>query len=140
MASFVRVLVVDDYEPFRRFVCSMLGTKPEFQVIAEVADGLEAVTKSEELQPDLVILDIGLPNLNGIEAARQILNVLPECKILFVSQEFSSEVVREALSFGARGYIVEARAGSEFLLAVETVCQGKRFLGSGLSGEAYAAT
>ena len=136
MASLVRVLVVDDYEPFRRFVCSTLGAKPEFQVIAEAADGLEAVTKSEELRPDLVILDVGLPNLNGIEAARQILDVLPECKILFVSQESSSEVVREALSLGALGYIVKARAGSEFLLAVETVCQGNRFLGSGLSDEA----
>jgi DNA-binding NarL/FixJ family response regulator len=136
VASLVRVLVVDDYEPFRRFVCSTLAAKPEFQIIAEAADGLEAVTKSEELRPDLVILDVGLPNLNGIEAARQILDVLPECKILFVSQESSSEVVREALSLGALGYIVKARAGREFLLAVETVCQGNRFLGSGLSGEA----
>jgi DNA-binding NarL/FixJ family response regulator len=136
VASLVRVLVVDDYEPFRRFVCLTLAAKPEFQIIAEAADGLEAVTKSEELRPDLVILDVGLPNLNGIEAARQILDVLPECKILFVSQESSSEVVREALSLGALGYIVKARAGREFLLAVETVCQGNRFLGSGLSGEA----
>src|SRR5882762_387129 len=70
--STVRVLVVDDYEPFRRFVCSTLGKRPEWQIVGQASDGLEAVQKAEELQPDLIVLDLGLPTLHGIEAARRI--------------------------------------------------------------------
>ena len=131
--SSVRVLVVDDYEPFRRFVCSTLGRRPELQVIGEASDGLEAVQKAEELQPDLIVLDIGLPTLNGIEAARRICKLSPESKILFVSQESSADVVQEALSLGALGYVVKAHAGSELLAAVEAIRQGRQFISSGLS-------
>jgi DNA-binding NarL/FixJ family response regulator len=116
--SAVRVLVVEDYEPFLRFIHSTLEQRPELQVICEVSDGLEAVQKAEELQPDLIVLDIGLPTLNGIEAARRIRKLSPESKILFVSQESSTDVVQEALSLGALGYVVKARAGSELLAAV----------------------
>ena len=84
--SSVRVLVVEDFEPFRRFVCSTVGDSSELQVICEVSDGLEAVQKAKELQPDLILLDIGLPNLNGIAAARQIRKLSPQSKILFVSR------------------------------------------------------
>ncbi len=132
--STVRVLVVDDHEPFRRFACSTLGKRRNLQVIGEASDGLEAVRKAEELQPDLVVLDIGLPTLNGIEVARRIHKLCPECKILFMSQESSAEVAQEAFSLGALGYIVKAHAGSELLTAVEAVCQGKRFVSKGLSG------
>jgi DNA-binding NarL/FixJ family response regulator len=132
--SSVRVLVVDDNEPFRRFVCSTLGENPELQVIGEVSDGLEAVQKAEELQPDLIVLDIGLPTLNGIEAARRIRKLAPESKILFVTQESSDDVVQEALRLGALGYVVKTHAGSELLPAVEAVCQGREFVSRGLSG------
>src|SRR5580693_4119390 len=125
--SSVRVLVVEDFEPFRRFVCSRVGDSSELQVICEVSDGLEAVQKAEELHPDLILLDIGLPNLNGIEAARRIRKLSPQSKILFVSQESSADVVHEAFSLGARGYVVKIQAGSELLAAVETVLQGKQF-------------
>src|SRR5690349_24840235 len=91
-----RVLVVEDSEPFRRFICSMLGKRPELQIIGEVSDGLEAVQRGEELQPDLILLDIGLPTLNGIDAARRIRKVAPHSKLLFVSQETSTEVAQEA--------------------------------------------
>jgi DNA-binding NarL/FixJ family response regulator len=117
----IRVLVVEDFEPFRRFICSTLAKKHELQVICEVSDGLEAVQKAEELQPDLIFLDIGLPTLNGIEAARQIRKLAPEAKIIFVSQESSAEVVQEALSLGGWGYVVKTRAGSELMAAVEAV-------------------
>jgi len=80
--STVKVLVVDDYEPFRRFACSTLAKRPNLRVIGEASDGLEAVRKAEELKPDLIVLDIGLPTLNGIEVARQVRNLRPECKIL----------------------------------------------------------
>ena len=135
--SSVRVLVVEDYEPLRRFVCSTLGEKSELQVICEVSDGVEAVQKAEELLPDLIVLDIGLPRLNGIEAARRIRKLSPESKILFVSQESSVDVVQECLSAGALGYVVKAHAGSELLAAVGAVCQGKQFISSGLSDDIF---
>jgi DNA-binding NarL/FixJ family response regulator len=134
--SSVRVLVVEDYEPFRRFVCSTLKGR-QLQVICEVSDGLEAVQKAEELQPDLVVLDIGLPTLNGVEAARRIRKLAPESKILFLSQETSADVVQEALRSGALGYVVKIHAGIELLAAVEAVCQGRQFVGSGLSGHNF---
>jgi DNA-binding NarL/FixJ family response regulator len=133
--SSVRVLVVEDFEPFRRFVCSRVGDSSQLQVICEVSDGLEAVQKAEELQPDLIILDIGLPNLNGIEAARRIRKLSPQSKILFVSQESSADVIEEALSLGAMGYVIKARAGSELLVAMEAVREGGQFVSSGASLE-----
>jgi len=102
------------------------------QVICEVSNGLEAVQKAEELKPDLILLDIGLPGLNGIEAARQIRQFATQSKIIFVSQESSPEVVQEALSLGAWGYIVKPRAASDLVVAVEAVLEGRRFVSSGL--------
>lgn len=131
--SSIRVLVVDDYEPFRRFACSILERSPSLQIIGEASDGLEAVQKAEQLQPDLVILDIGLPTLNGIEAARRIRKLCPGSRILFVSQESSADVMQAALSTGALGYVIKAHAGSELGAAVQAVRQGGHFLRSGLS-------
>jgi DNA-binding NarL/FixJ family response regulator len=132
-----RVLVVEDFDPFRRFICSTLSKKLEFQIVEEATDGLEAVQKAEKLQPDLIILDIGLPSLNGIDAARRIRKLCPKSKILFMSQESSADVVQEALALGALGYVVKAHAGSELLPAVEAVLQGKQFVSSGLSGHYF---
>jgi DNA-binding NarL/FixJ family response regulator len=135
--SSVRVLVIEDYEPFRRFICSMLRKRSGLQIVGETADGLEAVHKAEEMQPDLVVLDIGLPSLNGIEAARRIRKLSPESKILFVSQESSGDVVQEALALGALGYVVKAHAGSELLAAVGAVLGGRQYISSGLSGHPF---
>jgi DNA-binding NarL/FixJ family response regulator len=129
--SLVRVFVVEDFEPFRRFIRTTLQ-KAELQIIAEVSDGLEAVGKAEELQPDLILLDIGLPSLNGIEAARRIRKLSPESKIIFVTQQSSADVVEEALSSGAMGYVVKAQAGSDLLAAVEAVREGRTFVSNGL--------
>jgi DNA-binding NarL/FixJ family response regulator len=129
----LRVLVTDDYEPFRRFVRSELARISQVQIIGEASDGLEAVQKATELQPDLIVLDIGLPTLNGIEVARRIRKLSPKSKILFVSQESSADVVQEAFSLGALGYVVKTHAGKDLLAAVELVLQGRLFLGSGLS-------
>jgi DNA-binding NarL/FixJ family response regulator len=123
-----RVLVVDDFEPWRDFVSSKILMKPELQVVGEASDGLEAVQKAVELKPDLILLDIGLPTLSGIEAARQIRKLAPESKIIFLSQESSAEIVQEALSLGAWGYVVKTMAESELLTAVETVISGKKFV------------
>ena len=135
--SSVRVLVIEDYEPFRRFICSTLRERSGLQIVGETADGLEAVQKAEELQPDLVVLDIGLPSLNGIEAARRIRKLSPESKILIVSQESSSDVVQEALALGALGYVVKTHAGIELLAAVEAVLGGRHYISSGLSGHLF---
>jgi DNA-binding NarL/FixJ family response regulator len=132
--SSVRVLVVEDSEEFRKFICSMLGERPELQIVGEESDGLRAFQRADELQPDLILLDIGLPSLNGIEVARQVFELSPKSKILFLSQEFSTDVVREALSTGALGYVVKMDAGSELPTAVETVLRGERYVGSRLDG------
>jgi DNA-binding NarL/FixJ family response regulator len=127
--SSVRILVVDDFEPFRQFVYTVLGKRPDLQVAGEASDGVEAVQKAVELKPDLILLDIGLPTLNGIEAARRIRKLVPESKIIFLSQESSAEIVQEAFSLGAWGYVVKTRAGNELLAAVEAVILGKKFVG-----------
>jgi DNA-binding NarL/FixJ family response regulator len=129
----VRVLVVDDFEPFRRLVAKVLQQQPELQIICEVSDGLEAVQKAEEIQPDLVLMDIGLPNLNGIEAAQRIRKLSPESKIVFVSQETSTDVVQGAFASGASGYVHKMNARNELLTAVNAVLGGKRFIGASVN-------
>lgn len=127
------VLVVEDFAPFRQFVCSTLAKRPDVRIIGEVADGWEAVQKTEILEPDLVFLDIGLPTLNGIDAAREIRKLAPKSKIIIVSQESSCEVVREALNLGAWGYVSKTRAGFDLMAAMEAVLEGRHFLSDGLS-------
>jgi DNA-binding NarL/FixJ family response regulator len=129
----VGVLVVDDFKPFRALVLAMLDNKPGLRIIAEATDGLEAVERAEQLRPDLVLLDIGLPRLDGIAAARQIRKAVPNSKILFLSQETSADVVQEAISAGGVGYVAKARVATELLKAIEEVLLGKPFIGSGLA-------
>ena len=116
----------------------MLQKVPEVQIIFEVSDGLQAVQKAQELNPELVVLDIGLPQLNGIEAARQIRELVPKSRIIFLSQESCVEVVREALRAGGLGYIVKSDAGDELLAAVRAVLRGERFLGARFAGHDFA--
>ena len=132
-APAVRVFIVDDYEPFRRFIRSTLGRRQDLQIIGEASDGLEAVHRAETLQPDLIVLDIGLPSLNGIEVARRIRKLWPPCKILMMSQESSVDLAQEAFRLGALGYVVKSHAGSELLASVDAVCQGRQFISKGLS-------
>jgi len=128
----IGILVVEDFEPWRRFISSMVEREPQLRIICEVSDGLEAVQKAKELKPDLILLDIGLPKLNGMDAARQIRRFAPKSKILFLSQESSADVVREALGIGT-GYVVKADAGRELLSAVKAVLLGEQFLSSRLT-------
>jgi DNA-binding NarL/FixJ family response regulator len=131
-SSLIRVLVVDDHEPFRRFVRATLSARPEFQIISEASDGLEAVQKALELQPGLIVLDIGLPSLNGIEAARRIRKLSPQSKILFLTQESSAEVVQEAISLGALGFVIKAQAARDLSAALEAVLRNEQFISSTL--------
>jgi DNA-binding NarL/FixJ family response regulator len=124
----VRILVVDDFEAWRRSIVSIISDDPELQVIHEASDGLEAVHMCQELQPDLVVLDVGLPKLSGLEAARRIRIVSPDSKILFLSVIASQYITREALRIGAAGYITKADALRDLLPAVRAALADQEFL------------
>ena len=130
--SVVRLLVVDDFEPWRHFVRSILQVT-NVEIVDVASDGLEAVQKAEALQPDLIVLDISLPQLEGIDAARQIRAVAPKSKILFLSQVSDPDVVRAALRVGARGYVVKDDAVRDLVAAVESVVLGKYFFSKALT-------
>jgi DNA-binding NarL/FixJ family response regulator len=121
------ILVVDDYAPWRNFVSSALKEHIESGIICEAADGAEAVQWAADLQPALITLDIGLPKLNGIEAARQIREKCPDTKILFVSENRALDIA-EAFAAGGDGYVVKSDGKAELLKAVDTVRQSRRFI------------
>lgn len=127
------ILVVDDFAPWRHYVSTTFQKQERFRIIDEASDGLEGVEKARALKPDLILLDVGLPILNGIEAARQIRELSPTSKILFVSENRSPDVAEEGLRAGAMGYVVKSDAARQLLPAVEAVLEGKQFLSSSLS-------
>jgi DNA-binding NarL/FixJ family response regulator len=130
-----RVLVVDDYEPWRRHIESALQASARWQVVGEAADGLDAVEKAQTLRPALILMDIGLPALNGIEAARRILALDPDRRILFLSENQSWDVVEAALGVGGGpGYVLKSDAGRDLLPAMEAVVEGQRFISRSLTG------
>jgi len=122
-------LIVEDSEEYRDFLLLTLKEKTQCQVIAQASDGLEAIQKAEEFQPDLILLDLGLPKLNGMDAARRIRKTAPNSRILFVSQDQSTEIVQAALQVGAVGYLLKSDV-LELPAAVDTVMQGKQFVSS----------
>jgi DNA-binding NarL/FixJ family response regulator len=128
----IRVLVVDDHRPFLGFVSALLRQHPDILVIGEAQDGVMAVHQAEALQPDVILLDIALPKLNGIAAAHQIRKTVPRARIVFLSNESSPEVVQEALKLGACAYVEKICAGQELLPAIKAVLISGRFLSSGL--------
>jgi len=136
----IRTLLVEDFKPYRSLITSLLRGIPKLQVIGEAADGLEAVAKAQQLGPELILMDIGLPKLNGIEAARRIRAIMPLSKIVFLTQETVGEVVREALRLGACGYIVKQQAETDLLSGLQAVLQGKRFVSRGLADDMFAST
>jgi DNA-binding NarL/FixJ family response regulator len=132
--------VVDDYPTWRRLVAIMFQIQPELEIISEASDGLEAVQKAQELQPELVLMDISIPKLNGLEATKQIRKLSPKSKIIFVSQQMSADFVHEAFVSGASGYVVKRDSGSELLTAVNAVLRGERFVGRSYSGPVIPET
>lgn len=135
-----RVLVVDDFEPFRRFLCTALEKVPNLTISAEGADGFEAVEKILQFQPDLLLLDVGLPKLNGIEVARRTAELSPRTKILVISQESSADIVQEAFNAGVCGYIVKTDVGRDLQEAINAVFRGERFVGERFAGHDFAGT
>jgi DNA-binding NarL/FixJ family response regulator len=136
-SSHVRILVVEDHDPYRRHVCSLVGTHSHFRVVGESGDGAKAVLQAAAVQPDVILLDIGLPGINGLEAARRIAKVAGQARIIFLTQETCAEVIEEAFVLGAWGYVLKANTGSDLVAAIEAVSRGQRFLSHGL--EVYTA-
>jgi DNA-binding NarL/FixJ family response regulator len=134
------MLIIDDYADWRRQVRLVLQARPEWQVIAEASDGLEAVDKAQGVKPDLILLDIGLPKLSGIEAARRIQQISPSSKIIFLSQNNDLDIVWAALDTGAVGYVRKMDAGHELLPAIDAVLRGKQFVSSSLKGYEFTGT
>ena len=132
MVNRTSVMVVDDFGPWRSFVSSTLLREPNLQIVSEVADAVEAIGEARKIQPNLILLDIGLPNLNGIEAAYQILQIAPRSRILFVSEHSDPDVVMAALESGGAGYVLKSDAGDELLTAIMAVFRGDQFLSSSL--------
>ena len=130
----LRTLVVEDHKDFLDHICSALRKQRDVEIVGEIQDGLEAVERAAALQPDLIILDIALPGLNGMEAARRIRALAPSVKIIFLTLESSPEIVNEAFRLGAWGYVLKAAFAHDLPAAVEAVMNGKRFAGEGIDG------
>lgn len=136
----IRILVADDFAHWRRFVSLLLLPKePGWHIVCEVSDGVEAVRKAKELRPDVILLDIGLPKLDGIEAARQIRQIASDMRILFLSGFDSLDVVEAAINTGADGYVVKLDAARELVGAVEAVFHGERFISRRIKEETRGA-
>jgi DNA-binding NarL/FixJ family response regulator len=131
--SLVEILIVDDFEPWRQFLAATLQKVPGLRVIGTASDGSEAVQKAEELHPDLILLDLCLPKMSGIEAARRIRIVAPVSRILFVSETRDPDVVRAALGAGACGYVLKSDAEPGLLDGIEAVLLGKKFVSRSLA-------
>lgn len=128
--SYVRILIVDDFQPWRQAISDLLHSDSKHQVVGEASDGLEAVCKSQQLRPDVILLDIGLPILNGLEAARRICAVSPNSRILFASQDRCQELIREALRCApcVSGYVAKSQLISDLFPAIEAVLQARTFV------------
>ncbi len=126
----VRILVADDHEVVRRGLRALLEAQPGWQVCAEAADGRETVEKAKELKPDVVILDISMPTLNGLEATRHIAKEVPQSRVLILTMHESEQVIREVLDAGARGYLLKSDAGRDLVAAVDALRRHRTFFTS----------
>jgi DNA-binding NarL/FixJ family response regulator len=123
----VRILIADDHEVVRRGLRALLETRPDWEISGEAVTGRQAVEETKRLTPDVVIMDISMPEMNGLEATRQIRKAVPQTQILILSVHDSEQLVREVLEAGARGYVLKSDAGRDLIAAVESLCQHKPF-------------
>jgi DNA-binding NarL/FixJ family response regulator len=131
ISGVVRILLVDDHPVVRHGLKALLGLQADWTVVGEAGDGLEAIEEAKRWRPDVVVLDISMPKLNGLQACRQIRNDVPEGEILIVTQHDSPQMMQEAMRAGARGYVVKSNAGRDLLAAVEAVSQHRPFTAMG---------
>ena len=125
-----RIFVADDHEVVRRGLCALLQAQPDWEICGEAGDGREALEKTQKLKPDVVILDIGMPSLNGLEATRQILKINPQTRVLILTLHYSDQVVREVLNAGARGFLLKSDAARDLVAAVEALRRDKTYFTS----------
>ena len=123
----MRILVVDDHDVVRRGLKSVLEAHPGWQVCAEATNGRSAVTQAEELKPDVIVMDISMPDMNGLEAARQIKKICPKVEIVMLSVHFSDQLVREIVDAGAKSYILKSDAERDLVIAVEAVANHRSY-------------
>jgi DNA-binding NarL/FixJ family response regulator len=128
----VRILIVEDSEVVRHSVCSILQDSPDFNVVGEANDGLQGISQSQTLQPDVILLDLSMPILSGLGAAPRMLQVSPDSKILMFSNYDSAHIVTASLNAGALGYVVKSDAGQDLLAGLLAISQGKQFVSSGV--------
>ena len=126
----LRILIADDHDVVRRGIKSLIESRPEWQVCDEARSGREAVAKSEERKPDIVVLDISMPELNGLEAARRIRKVSPNSEILILSMHYSDQLIKEILDAGVRGFVVKSDSDRDLIIALETLANHKPFFTS----------
>jgi DNA-binding NarL/FixJ family response regulator len=123
----LRILIADDHELVRRGLCTLLQAHHDWEICAEAADGREAVEKAARLKPDIVILDVGMPNLNGLAATRLLIDHDPHCKVIVLTVTDADQVIREALDAGARGFVLKSDAGRDLVSAVEALERNRMF-------------
>jgi DNA-binding NarL/FixJ family response regulator len=123
----LRILVVDDHPVVRQGLKNLLDRHPDWEIIDEAEDGLEAVEKADRLKPDVVVLDLSMPRMNGLDACREIRKNAPDSEILIVTQHDSPQMMREAFNANARGYVVKSDVGRDLVAAVDAVSQHKFF-------------
>lgn len=126
--STCRILLAEDFPPWREFTRSLLEKRAQWQIVGEARDGLEAVDQATRMQPDVVLLDVGLPLLSGIDASSQICEAVPNVRVVFLTAQESVEIVHAAFSNGAQGYVLKVDAQIELLPAIEAVLRGEKFL------------
>jgi two-component system, NarL family, nitrate/nitrite response regulator NarL len=131
--SVTHVLVVDDFVPWHDFVLRFFDSESDLQITSVAIDGLDAVQKTKELQPDLILMDLSLPGMNGIDATRQILIHSPRSKVLFVSEHRDSELIQAAFEVGACGYVLKSDSSSDLILGIRTVLLGQPFVSRSLT-------
>lgn len=131
--SVTRILLVDDFVPWQHLVLRSLEAETDLQIISTAVDGTEAVQKAEELQPDLILMDLNLPGMNGIEATRQIRIVSPGSKILFLTDHSEPDVVQPAFEAGASGYVLKSDFNADLISAVRAVLLGQKFVSRSLN-------
>ena len=131
--SVVRILVVDDFVPWLHLVLTLLESENNLQIISTAVDGTEAVQKAEELQPDLILMDLGLPGINGIEATRQIGIVSPGSKVLFLTHHSEPDIIQAAFDAGASGYVFKSDFNADLIPAVRAALLGQKFVSRSLT-------
>jgi len=128
MTGMCRILLADDHDVVRRGLRTLLESKPGFEVCGEARTGREAVAKTQELKPDVIVMDISMPELNGLDATLQIRKAMPQAKIVIITQHDSEELVRQVANIGARGYVLKTDSEKDLVNAVTAVCQHQSFV------------